>query len=543
MRILNRYLVILLCAMVGMGMGGRAWGQTTTTFGLSNSAFTQGGYYATFNPVPSTSDNGFQTSGTANQIDFNFVGTTLTFPKIYVTAATGDVKYILDGGALTAPTLTGTGTRTNEVLVSGLTDNVTHRMTIYFPGTARCIIDSPNFISVTSTATTPSVSQVSGYGTVTQLYANTSHIAIEGAAVSYTSGGMNAYRSSATTSGQVYDDTTLRFKGSFSTLYCWMYGDNENLNLDVYDSTGTTLQNSYQITPYNANAGWGGWGAGFTGLDTTATHIYELSGAGASGWIVQSLMTNGGTGIDLTWAAPTRHYVAGGIDSITRAEAGTSTQSWLGYLRLYARAHGLAVANFGISGAAIDSTLSGQTVIGWSSSASTTTGRYNDLLTFAASHTIDTAFWLGGINDLNGSETSGNFTTATQNWVNALVASSALANTQHYVLGILPTAYGSHTYAQESAFNAIISPIINAAGSHWHYVDTSVWNYAGAAFQSGGAVNNANYFDTLHPIAGVAGTPGTGYQEIFYYVNRAANPSTVLFRRANGTRAGSRSSQ
>lgn len=495
-------------------------------FPLSNSAFTIGGYFPSVGAdVFGNGDLVSQASGQNSQVDFQFHGTALAFPHVYVSATSGNVICTIDGSA-TTPTFTGTGPQSNQPLVSGLADAV-HRATISFPGSQQVIVDATQFISVTGSS--PSVSGVSGYGPVAAI-PSAGSIAVEGAACVIAFGGYDAViRSSVTPSGPTYDDVTLRFKGRIGSLYVWMYGDNENLNLDVYDVTGATLQASIPIASYNGNSGWGGWGAGFTGLDTAADHIYELSGAGGEGWLVYQLMTSGGTGIDFTWTPPVRDYVAGGIDSITRAELGTATQSSLGYLRLYARTHGMAVLNLGVGGAAYDNTLSGQSTIGWSSSTTSGSGRYNDLITFSSSHAIQKAFWLGGVNDMIGAISDSTLGAAVQNFISAVNATGSLSSTKHFVLGILPTDYSSLTYSAIAGKNSVISSKVMSAGAQWSYVDTAPWNFAGSAFQSGGAFSSSpNYTqvgggsDDLHP-------GPVGYQAMagFLQALSAASPAIL----------------
>ncbi|MDB5265693.1 MAG: baaA1 [Parcubacteria group bacterium] len=464
---------------------------TATTFAFSNAVITQGGQFGAWGNM---SGHSMLTSfGAESRIDFEVTGTSATMQYFYASDV-GDITVTVanaDGsGATTVTPTLPTGALTSNVsLFSGKPD-ATYRVSVVFHGQGVFLFDGTSFLSVTGSA--PALSAYPGYsGNSIYPFSDpsvTPHIVIEPGFKALTAQGYAAYNALMPITGdQVQADAAYRFKGSISSLYLWAYGDGANVHLDVYDATGATLQNSYDVSQVASS--WGTWMPVASGMDTSTQHIYRLTGSTNAGFLTYSIMTVGGTGLDLTWTPPSLaslSVIAGYGDSITAGNVGTNGMSWLGYIRSVAQklpgaGGGAAIANFG---------LGGDPVIG---SGDT---RFTDIT--GLSPQPKTVFVLYGINDINAGVSTTTFAASYSTMVNGLSAGLPSGTNIDY-MAVLPTSYGGGSETKIDPFNAVIASIVTAKGGHNHFINTKNWNLGGTAYLTGGALDNTNFYDGLHP--------------------------------------------
>lgn len=493
----------------------------TLQLAYNNSAITQIG-----NNITATAFNtGFRVNASGNNCtyDFFFTGADTVQLNGGLYAATGDLVVTLmdtSGNVLNTvtPTLT-THVFTVQTVnyFTGLTPATTYWLRLSYAGFGNQIIQSDALVQLSGASTTPSVSTVTGYNP-TQIYTPTAafdgttnitgKVGLEGAIVLVSAAAGEAVWASGVTGQAGYAGGKIRFKGSFTNIYVRQYANSSNfIHLQSVPLNGSSGVPTHIATVNNPASGvgkYGPWQLLASGLSNTSL-IYELVFQGNNaGALLADIMTSGGTGIDLTTttAALTRsqyHNTVG--DSIVAQDyPSASVVCWLMETEGISQTLNKAVLNVGVDGISMATISTTPSLI-----TALTTGPVP-----SAGITIR-----GGINDVNSGSppsvaTLSGYLASIINQIRAKGAGWATCAIN--VEGMLPTSAQTYAYLNNynkgtggykdtvTAFNnGTISGQSPNPDPNVFYRDVDTMQLGGAAYATGGAFDNTNYVDGLHP--------------------------------------------
>lgn len=441
--------------------------QTTTWFGVSNSALVYGG---TTNPSTCNSRACLDLSSTNAQVAFVASGSAVSL-SVDPTTALG-CTFIVNGTSST-PTLTAATWQVYQVYSGADQAN-----TIVVTGSNTCQLDrstvsgSAGFIEVTGGS--PSVSFVTGYNT--PVYLTTplpSYVSTDG--TMYINSASTGVYSSGT------DDAQFRIRGTCSDLWGWGFqGVTQYYNLYVNQVQGTTTQLS--------SAGWS-WIHLGSSLNSAAEAEYMVTWPYAIQTGILELMCGGG-GFNTHYLPPRKSYAAFG-DSITQSTGGnTSQDSTYGYPRLAGQALGYGTLNFGVNGASVVGTSGSAldfrtydlTSQGVANGAGLGSGQFPSIVSI-----------LGGVNDI-ATKTPAQVQASYQDMLYRLVFGMP-SSTVFYCLDILdtgsdlPTVVAPYRAAIAQAVASMQSPrVIHVPTAGWWY-----WSIQATAIGTGLHPNPSGY--------------------------------------------------
>jgi hypothetical protein len=485
------------------------------------------------------------TAGNPTQMDIAFTGANaVTIPNPYMAAgaltaylyATDGVT-VLAGPVSPSPAVANSLSNTDLLVFTGLTEATTYWLRLKWTGNGNQIMQSDKVIALTGTGT-PVTSLPGNYTRNMYNFSQAnydggdllSHAGFEGGSrvqfigsnYGVTMNNTNAYTSYA----------MIRFKATIGRLFVAQYHGSSNLHLRRLPADGSSGVGT-KIGTYTVNGAGSiaGWDEIFTGLDTTTEYIYELSFSATSGGgvIIPYVMTQGGTGINLTPTAASlvRPIIAVGLgDSRMSAVTGTANHSDEGSLALLGQQKNKQVVNFGWPARSLSQIITDNTYLAVLA-----------LPSIPQNIIID-----GGINDIKG---GGAPTPATVSGymiqiINQLRSNAGYGTVPIYVDSVKP--YSGMTFAALDAFNngvngfrtAVVAAFntgtaagqTGGADANVKYANEDTMALAGTIWAGGGAFSNTPNFDNdgLHlNSASSTGLVGTGEAtQGTFYVNLLA---------------------